>query len=188
MFMMVSLDGYFEGPNHDLSWHNVDQEFNAFAAENLNGSEVLLFGKRTYELMAGFWPNYKAKEGDKLGAIVAEKMNSLPKVVFSKTLKTVDWGNKPDNIRLVKGKVAEEITRLKRQHDKNLAVLGSSNLCVSLLELGLLDELRIMVNPVAIGDGTALFNGIKDKVAFKLLKTRRFRSGNVLLYYKPSVK
>lgn len=188
LFMMVSLDGYFEGPNHDLGWHNVDEEFSKFTVENINESDTLLFGRRTYELMASFWPKHVAKKGDKYDAIVTSKMNNLPKVVFSRTLKTVEESKNWKNITLIKGNIAEEIMKLKRRPGKKLAVLGSSNLCVTMLRLGLLDELRIMVNPVAIGAGTPLFKGIEDRFAFKLLKTRAFKSGNVLLYYKPLEK
>lgn len=188
LFMMVSLDGYFEGPNHDLSWHNVDNEFNAFAVKNLNESGVLLFGRRTYELMANFWPSYKPKKGDKDDILVAQKMNNLPKVVFSKTLKTVKQIRNWNNVTLIKGNIAHEIKRLKNQPGKNLAVFGSSNLSSSLLEMGLLDELRIMINPVVIGKGTPLFNGIKDRFNFKLTKTKTFKSGNILLYYQKAAK
>lgn len=188
LFMMVSLDGYIEGPNHDLSWHNVDKEFNAFAVQNLIDSGVMIFGRRTYELMADFWPKYKPMKGDKDGNTVSEMMNSLPKVVFSRTLKKVAWSKEWDNITLAKGDVATEIAELKQQPGKKLSVLGSNNLCVSLLEAGLLDELMLMINPVAIGSGTPLFDGIHDKFNFKLLSVREFNSGNVLLTYKPSVK
>ncbi len=184
LFMMVSLDGYFEGPNHDLSWHNVDKEFNSFAASNLNQSGVILFGRRTYEMMADFWPNYTPNKDDKGDVAVAEKMNSVPKVVFSRTLKNVKWSREWDNITLVNGNVAHEIMKLKMQPGKDIAVFGSNNLCVSLLELGLLDEAQIMLNPVSIGNGTPLFYGAKGKFHFNLLKTKTFKSGNILLTYQ----
>jgi dihydrofolate reductase len=186
LFMMVTLDGYFEGPDHDLGWHNVNREFNAFAVENMNDADTLLFGRRTYELMAGFWPHYEVRDGDRDNASVAEKMNNLPKIVFSRTLMTVEQSAKWKNVTLVRSNLTEEITNLKQQPGKDLMILGSSNLCVSLLESGLLDELRIMINPVVIGAGTPLFSGIKKEFTFKLLKTRTFESGNILLYYQPS--
>ncbi len=188
LFMMVSLDGYFEGPNHDLSWHKVDKEFNEFAVSNMKEADTLLFGRRTYELMAGFWPTHKASLDDKDDATIAEKMNNMPKIVFSRTLKSVKESKNWKNVRLIKENIGEEIKKLKSQEGKELMVLGSSNLCASLLELSLLDELRIMVNPVVIGKGTPLFSGIKNNFKFKLLKTRQFESGNILLYYKPSAK
>jgi dihydrofolate reductase len=126
--------------------------------------------------MASFWPTPFAKEND---PIVAEMMNTIPKIVFSKTLDKAEW----QNTRLVKEHVAEEIAKLKQQPGKDLAIFGSSDLAVSFIQMGLLDELRIMVNPVVLGNGKPLFKGIHDKLNLKLLKTRAFRSGNVLLYY-----
>ena len=178
LFMMVTLDGFFEGPNQEIDWHNVDEEFNEFAIQQLDEVDTLLFGRVTYEGMASFWPTPFAKEND---PIVAEKMNSIPKIVFSKTLDKAEWNNS----RLVKEHVAEEISKLKQQAGRDLAIFGSSNLTASLLHMGLIDELRIMVNPVVLGNGNSLFKGIHDKLKLKLIKTRTFNSGNVLLYYQP---
>lgn len=175
--MLVSLDGFFEGENHDLSWHNVDSEFNEFAINQLNGVDTILFGRRTYEMMASFWPSEAAKKND---PIVAGKMNQTSKIVFSKTLEKADW----ENTKLVKDNIEEEVAKLKKQPGKDIAVFGSSDLSVSLLEMGLLDELRIMINPVVIGKGKTLFQGIKNKLNLRLLKTRNFKSGNVLLFYQ----
>jgi len=177
LFMMVSLDGFFEGPNQDISWHNVDEEFNDFAIQQLDEVDTLLFGRVTYEGMASFWPTTFAKEND---PIVADKMNMIHKLVFSKTLDKAEWSN----TRLVKEHIAEEISKLKQQPGKDLAIFGSSDLAVSLIHMGLVDELRIMVNPVVLGSGKSLFKGIHEKLDLKLLKTRTFGSGNVLLYYR----
>ena len=181
LFMMVSLDGFFEGPDHELDWHNVDAEFNEFAADQLNEVDMLLFGWKTYELMAGFWPIDPAKQDS---PVIAEKMNTLPKIVFSRKERKVEW----ENTRLISENVDREVTKLKNQPGKNIAIFGSSNLCVSLIQMGLIDEFRIMVNPVVLGKGHTLFNGIQDKLYLKLLKTRTFKSGNVLLYYQPALK
>ncbi len=86
MFNLVTLDGYFEGPNRDISWHNVDAAFNAYAVDMLNSVDTLLFGRVTYELMARFWPSPDAIKNDPL---VAERMNNLSKIVFSRTLDRV---------------------------------------------------------------------------------------------------
>ena len=178
LFMMVTLDGFFEGPDHEIDWHNVDEEFNEFATQQLNELDTLLFGRVTYEVMASYWPTQFAKEDD---PVVAGKMNTIPKIVFSRTLDKAEW----ENSRLVKENVAEEITKLKQQPGRDLAIFGSSDLTASLLEMGMVDELRIMVNPVVLGKGKTLFKGIDEKVNLKLLKTKTFRSGNVLLYYQP---
>jgi dihydrofolate reductase len=177
-FMLTSLDGYFEGPEQDIGWHNVDDEFNDFAIEQLNSVDTLLFGRVTYEMMASFWPTPYAIETD---PIVAGKMNSMPKIVFSKKLAKAEW----QNARLVKNHFAEEIKTLKQQPGKDLIIFGSSDLAVTFLQTGLLDEIRVLVNPVVLGSGKPLFKGINGKVGLKLLKTRTFRNGNVLLYYQP---
>ena len=173
LFMMVTLDGFFEGPNQEIDWHNVDEEFNEFAIQQLNDVDTLLFGRVTYQLMASYWPTQSAIEND---PIVADKMNTVPKIVFSKTLDKAEWINS----RLVKENIAEEIAKLKQQQGRDLAIFGSSTLASSLLQMGLLDELRIMVNPVVLGNGNPLFKGMHDKLNLKLLKTKTFRSGNIL--------
>lgn len=182
LFMMVSLDGFFEGVDHDLSWHNIDGEFGEFVIEQTREVGVMLFGRRTYQMMESFWPTEYAREVD---PIVAELMNTTPKVVFSKTLEKVVEGLHWKNVRLVRDSVVEEIKKLKGKPGKDLAVFGSNNLSVGLLEMGLLDEIRVMVNPVVIGDGTPLFKGIKDRFKLKLFKTKTFHNGNVLLCYQP---
>ena len=179
LFMVVSLDGYYEGPNGDISWHNVDDEFNEFAIQQTSEVDTLLFGRKTYELMASYWPTEAALKDD---PIVAGLMNSLPKIVISTTLDSADW----DNSRLVKENVAEEISKLKQQPGKEIAIFGSSDLAVSLAQMGLVDEYRIMINPVILEEGKSLFKGAREKLGLKLVKTRTFKSGNVLLYYQPA--
>jgi dihydrofolate reductase len=176
--MVMTLDGYHEGPNHEFDWPNVDDEFNEFAISQLNDIDVLLFGRATYEGMASYWPTPAAQEGDPL---VAGFMNRVPKIVFSTTLPSADW----ENTTLVSGDVAPAISELKAQPGKNLAMFGSSNLTVSLLEQGLVDEIRVMVMPVLLGAGNSLFGGLKDRLHLKLARATTFSSGNVLLHYRP---
>jgi dihydrofolate reductase len=180
-FMLISLDGFYEGPNHDLNWHHVDEEFNEFAIAQLNKVDTLLFGRVTYEMMASYWPTSAAVTDD---PIVAKKMNSLPKIVFSKTLSKVDW----QNTKLINHNFVEEVLKLKQQPGKDVLILGSSDLAVTFIEDDLIDEYRIMVNPVVLGSGKTLFNGIDSKLNLKLIKTKTFNSGNFLLYYQPVVK
>ncbi len=179
LFNMVTLDGFFEGPNQDISWHHVDEEFNEFALNQLNEIGTLLFGRVTYQGMASYWPTEFAKSSD---PVVAGLMNSLPKIVFSKTLDKAEWNNS----RLLKENAAEEVSKLKQQSGKDIAIFGSSNLAVTLAEHGLIDEYRMIVNPVFLGHGTPLLKGIRNKLDLKLLKARTFESGNVLLYYAPA--
>jgi dihydrofolate reductase len=177
-FMMVTLDGFYEGPNQEFHWPNVDQEFNEFAVGQLHDTDILLFGRVTYAGMASYWPTQGAREDD---PVVADLMNTMPKIVVSITLQSADW----NNTTLVGANVAEELSRLKQQPGKDLAILGSPNLTVSLLGMGLVDELRVMVNPVVLGDGRSLFRSTDHELTLKLLQTRTFSSGNVLLTYHP---
>ena len=178
LFNLTSLDGYFEGPDRDINWHNVDEEFNEFAIQQTDEFGALLFGRVTYELMASYWPTEAAKRDDPL---IAELMNSLPKIVFSRTLQKVEW----EHTRLVKRNFIEIVSELKNEDGKDVAILGSSDLAVTLMEHGLIDEFRIMINPVVLGNGKPLFQGIKSKLDLRLIKTRTFKSGNILLYYEP---
>ncbi len=178
LFNLVTLNGFFEGPNQDINWHHVDEEFNEFAVNQLHEIGTLLFGRVTYHLMASYWPTELAKTDD---PAVAGLMNDMPKVVFSKTLEKAEW----NNTRLVKGDAVAEVSKLKQQPGKDIAIFGSSNLAVTLAENNLIDEYRVIVNPVFLGEGTPLLKGITDKIELKLLQARTFESGNVLLYYAP---
>lgn len=176
LFMMVTLDGYFEGEGHDISWHNVDNEFNDFANAQLEESGALLFGKRTYDLMAGFWPT---PQGQAAAKETADLMNALPKFVASDAPFEPAWSG----TTVLAGDVAGAIVELKGETGKDIALLGSNMLCVSLMEKDLVDEFRIMVNPRAIGKGTPLFAGLTQRKAFALRSSRAFQSGNVLNTY-----
>ena len=177
LFNMMSVDGFFEGSNHELDWHNVDSEFNEFAIEQLNNASVLIFGRLTYELMVNYWSTENALEND---PVVAEKMNSIPKVVFSKTLDRAGW----NNTKLFAGDAEQVINDLKQQSEKDIFIFGSAQLADTLRQLNLIDEYRIMVNPVLLGQGIALFKETSQKQNLKHIKTKTFNSGNVLLFYE----
>jgi dihydrofolate reductase len=170
--MMMSLDGFMEGPNRELDWHVVDEDSARFVAEMENQIDTIVFGRVTYQMMAAYWPTSTEPE--------ARMMNELPKVVFSRTLKKVEWNNS----RLVKGDVAEEIARLKQQPGKDMAMFGSSDLASTFMRLRLIDEYRIFVNPVVLGSGGPMFKDIKGRIALKLAKTQTLSSGVVILYYQ----
>lgn len=178
-FMMTTLDGYYEGPNQEFDFWVVDEEFDEFSLEQLDEVDTLLFGRVTYEGMAAYWPTPAAEEDDRR---VAARMNSTSKIVVSRTLETAEWAN----TRLIKDDASDELATLKQQPGKDIAILGSSDLTASLLQMGLVDELRIMVNPVILGAGKSVFGTAGERIRLKLLKSRRFRSGNVLLYYQPA--
>lgn len=179
LFNMVSLDGYFESPDGDINWHTVDEEFNQFAIDQLDAADGLIFGRVTYELMAGYWPTPAALADDPL---IANRMNALPKIVFSRTLEKVDW----NNTRIIKANIVEELTSLKQQPGKDLLIFGSADLAAALIQNCLIDEFRVMVSPLILGGGTPLFQRIKTQLDLKLLEVKTFRNGNVLLTYQPN--
>jgi dihydrofolate reductase len=177
-FMVVTVDGYYEGPNGEFDWPNVDDEFNEFAIRQLNDIDTLLFGRATYEGMASYWPTPAAVEGD---PAVAGIMNAVPKVVFSSTLGKADW----HNTTLVKTDAVEAVAKLRAQPGKDLALFGSPTLTVSLLEAGLVDELAVMYHPILLGGGKSLFRGLPGRVPLTLERVLVFKSGNVMVYYRP---
>ncbi|HLC44228.1 MAG: riboflavin biosynthesis protein RibD [Candidatus Doudnabacteria bacterium RIFCSPHIGHO2_01_FULL_50_11] len=177
VFNMVSVDGYFAGPNGEIDWHNIDGEFNQFSISQLQEVGALLFGRVTYDLMASYWPQASALRDD---PVVANAMNNLPKVVFSKTMNQVGW----NNTKLMKEINPEEIRKMKNESGKDLFIFGSGTIVRAFTDLGLINEFRLMVNPVILGRGRGLFQDIKKKMTLKLIKTKTFGSGNILLYYQ----
>jgi dihydrofolate reductase len=179
LFMNVSLDGYFETPDHDLSWSKGD--FEAFDSGESGGVDAILLGRKTYEMMQSFWPTPQAQE---MNAEVAQFMNETSKIVVSHH----DFDPKWQNATVVSKDVAATIRRLKEQPGKDIIILGSNNLSVSLMQDGLIDEFQIVVNPVALSEGTPLFKGLPEKANLKLKRTHNFKSGAVLLTYVPGGK
>ncbi len=181
VFNSASLDGYFTDANSDMSFaHNSipDPEWDVFVSGNASGGGMLLFGRITYELMASFWPTPAAAESM---PVVAEGMNNLPKVVFSRTMHKALW----NNTRLVKIDMVGEIQKLKKELGEDMAILGSGSIVSQLTQHGLIDEYQIVVIPVVLGKGRMMFEGIKEKIPMKLIRTRAFKNGNVLLCYEP---
>jgi dihydrofolate reductase len=181
VFNLMTLDGYIAGQGGDISWHNVDEEFQELANAASNSGNTLLFGRVTYELMASFWPTPEAIRTD---PIVAAGMNKSEKIVFSRTLQKADW----NNTRLVKDDMLAEVRRLKQQSGKDLTILGSGSIVSQLAQEGLIDEYQVLLNPVVIGKGKTMFDGMREKLTLKLVKTRIFKNGNILLSYEPATK
>jgi dihydrofolate reductase len=179
VFNSVSLDGYFSDANGDMSWaHSPDAEWQEFVEGNAQGGGLLLFGRITYELMRSYWPTPQAIESF---PVVAERMNNLPKVVFSRTLDKATW----NNTRLVKDDLAAEVRKLKRDYGTGIAIMGSGSIVSQLARDGLIDEYQIVVCPVVLGKGRTMFEGVEQRLPLKLAKMRAFSNGNVLLCYQP---
>ena len=185
LFVMLSLDGYFEGPDHDLSWHNVDDEFNKFAIEQLRETGLILFGRRTYQLMESFWPKMEADPKTSPDNLeIARLINRIEKIVFSRTLESVRETANWRNVKLRHKVDPAEIRRLKEMPGKDIW-LGTSDLAMSFIKDDMIDEFRFMINPVIVGGGTRIFQGLENRLDLELNKTRKFQNGNVLMYYRP---
>ena len=178
VFNSISLDGYFTDANGDMSWaHTNDPEFNAFTAENASGGGVLVFGRVTYDLMNSFWPTKQAME---MMPEVAKGMNSLPKIVFSKTMDEATW----NNTRLIKEDIADEMRKLKREDGDDMVIMGSGTIVSQFTREGLIDEYQFVVNPIVLGGGRTLFEGVNNKVNLKRTNLRTFQNGNVFACYQ----
>lgn len=180
VFNQVSLDGYFTDANNDLGWAHRprdDDEWNAFVSGNAQGGGTLVFGRVTYELMIKYWPTPAAMKND---PVVAEGMNKREKLVFSRTLDQASW----KNTRVLNGDPAAEIKKLKQEPGSDMVILGSGSIVAQLAPTGLIDEYQLVVNPLVLGKGRTLFEGLKDKLSLKLTRSRSFNNGNVLLCYE----
>jgi dihydrofolate reductase len=178
-FIFISLDGFYEGPNGELDWPNVDAEFNEFAARQLDEADTLCFGRATYEHMATFWPTEQAMAND---PDMTTRMNDKEKLVFSTTLTDADWSG----TTVVRGGATEHVAELKSAPGNEELVIGSAHLTADLARAGFLDELRIMNFPIVLGQGRSLFEDLRNRLALTLLRVRQFDSGNVLVTYRPS--
>jgi dihydrofolate reductase len=178
-FIFTSLDGFYEGPKGELDWSNVDREFNDFAVRQLDEADTLGFGRATYEHMAAHWPTEQAKAND---PAITSRMNDKEKLVFSTTLTDASWSG----TTVIGGEATEHMATIKAGTGKELLVMGSPHLTANLAQAGVLDELRIMVCPIVLGQGRSLFEDLKGRVSLTLLGVRQFDSGNLMLTYRPS--
>jgi dihydrofolate reductase len=177
VFNAISLDGYFTDAKGDMTWaHKDDAEWQAFAAENASGGGALVFGRVTYEMMSSFWPTPAAFESN---AVVAERMNNLPKIVFSTTLEKSSW----NNTTLVKGDIAAEMRKLKNETGPDMVIMGSGTIVAQLADARLIDDYHVVLNPIVLGSGRTMFDGVHERQNLQLTQTRPFSNGNVVLSY-----
>ena len=173
---LVTLDGFFEGrKSWEIDWHGYvwGEELEQLSLNQLKSADTLLFGRVTYEGMAAHWPTQKGE--------VADFMNNVVKVVFSRTLESAKW----NNTRLVKENAEEEVARLKQQLGKDVFIFGSANLSSTLIRHNLIDEYRPAVTPVILGGGNPLFKPSPARMRLKLVEARPLKSGCVILRYQP---
>ena len=176
MWNLSTLDGMMEGPDHDLSWH-LDvwgEELERLSMEQGRSAGALLFGRLTYELMAGYWPGETGE--------IAEFMNRIPKFVFSRSLARADW----HNTTLFHDDAPGRVARLKSDSDKDIFVFGSADLSASLMAHGLFDEFRIGLSPHVLGGGTPLFKPSSRRSKLRLVDAKPLSTGIVILRYVPA--
>lgn len=174
-FTFISLDGYYKGQNEDTTWHSHGEVELDFLEESFRSGDVFLFGRVTYELMAGFWPTPQAYKV--FTSAIAKGMNQATKLVISKTLSTTSWANS----RLLDENWQGELAELKKT--TNIHLLGSGSILSQLADAGMIDLFKILVDPVAIGRGTPIFKGITNQLNLKLVASDSFKDGvNVLQY------
>ena len=173
---LVSLDGVMEAPE-EWAFAYSNDEMEEVNTSGMAASDTLLLGRMTYEQMAAYWPNQAG------GEAMVDYINGVPKFVVSQTLEVpLGWSNST----LIKGNVAEEIAELKRQPGKDITIIGSAALVRSLLQGGLLDELRLMVHPVVLGGGKHLFEDGGDRRSLELVESKTFSTGVLYLTYRPA--
>ena len=176
MWNMVTLDGFFEGRNPwEIDWHETfwGEELEEMSLEQLRSADMLLFGRVTYQGMAAYWTT---EEG-----AIAEFMNRIPKVVFSRTLEAATWNNS----RLVRSDAEEEVAKLKQEPGKDMLIFGSAHLSAGLMEAGLIDEYRLGLSPLILARGNPLFTPMPRRIRMKLLEARPLKSGCIILRYAP---
>jgi dihydrofolate reductase len=174
MWNMVTLDGFFEGPaKGQIDWFRFDADLEKYILETQQSADTLLFGRVTYKGMAAYWPSAEGQ--------IADFMNSVPKVVFSRTMEKADW----NNTRLVKEQAPEEVSKLKQRPGGDIFVFGSADFSATLIEHGLVDEYRFGINPVLLGSGVPFFKGGAATRNLALIEARPLNSGLVILHYRP---
>ena len=179
VFQQVSVDGFFTTNDGDSSWTHGggDEEFNKFTEENARGGGALMFGRKTFEMMASFWPT---PEAAKQFPVVARQMNELPKYVFSKSLDRVTWSNST----ILKQDPATAVRALKRENGPPITIMGSGTIVSALARAGLVDEYQFVVIPLVLGGGRSMFEGNDRRANITLVTSRAFKNGKVFLSYK----
>ncbi len=178
LFNFITLNGYYKGADNDISWHRHDAEGAEFSANNMKSGNMLLFGRTTYEMMASWWPTPMAAEAF---PVVAKGMNSAEKIVFSNTIEEPKW----NNTTVMNGDIAGKIRQMKQQPGPDMTILGSGSIGSLFLSEGLIDEVQLMIDPVVLSSGTAVFNNIKHSLNLEFTDHKVFKSGTILLFYKP---
>jgi dihydrofolate reductase len=173
-----SLDGHIDGPNGEFDWPALGPELSAYSDALNNRVDTFLYGRVVWELMSGFWPHAESMSTDEHDLKFAPIWRKTPKIVFSRTMESVDW-----DACLISKNIAEEVAALKRQPGQDMLLTGGSILAATLTELGLIDEHHVIVHPVVLGGGKPLLN-VADRIDLRLTESRTFDARTVLLRYE----
>ena len=178
-FTFITLNGFYKGPGEDISWHQHSNAAGKFSNEASQSYNILLFGRKTYELMAAFWPTPAAAEAY---PIVAAKMNSAKKIVCSNTLKSTTW----ENSSIISGDIVTKLQVLKQEEERDITLLGSGSLITQLSNAGLIDSYMLMIDPLVIGKGTPVFDGLHHQLNLNLTTSRIFEEEGIVVFnYEP---
>ena len=184
----LSLDGFASGPNDELDWISYDDELEKYAHSMHDLTDAVIWGRRTYQGMASYWLTVPGNPESSPAALEhARFLDNATKIVVSRTLDHIDWNNTTNTV-LIKDNIAEEIQKIKAQPGKDIWFLGSTMLAQTFMQLDLIDEYRININPAVLGQGKLLFANVTRKFPLKLLETKTFKSGVVALRYEPDRK
>jgi dihydrofolate reductase len=181
----LSLDGFAAGPNDELEWISYDSELEQYAHSMHDLTDAVIWGRNTYQGMAGYWLTVAGNAGSSAAELEHAKfLENSTKIVVSRTLDRVEWGNTTNTV-LIKDNIAEEINKIKQQPGKDIWFLGSRMLAQTFMQLDLIDEYRININPTVLGKGKPLFEGVTRNFPLKLLEAKIFKSGVVGMRYEP---
>jgi dihydrofolate reductase len=181
LLMHVSLDGFVAGPNGELDWIFFDKEMEVHGKHVSDNVDTAIYGRVTYQMMASFWPTVPSNPNSSQHELEhADWVEHVSKIVISESLDKAEW----NNTTLIKDNIADEISKLKQQPGKDMMIFGSPRLSHNLMQLGLIDEFQLTLNPIVLGSGIPLFKDIKEKFKLKLLSSKPFDSGVIALHYQ----
>jgi len=177
----LSIDGFIGASDGDTSWITSDDSMNQDASDLLNTADTIILGRVAYQMFSAYWP-FADITAPTIHSKIAAQVNHADKLVFSRTLESVEWGTW-NNARVVNGNVAEEIARIKAVPGKNLLLYAGAGIISTFIELDLIDEYRLRVHPVILGGGLPIFERVEDRRKLKLVQTKSYANGAALLDY-----
>ncbi len=182
----ITLDGFIAGPNGETDWVTEDQEMNEDANDLLSTVDTILLGRVIYQMFVDYWPSVDTS-GSTIESKIAQNLNAATKIVLSNTLDHAEWGQW-NNARVMKGDIAEEMSKIKSQPGRNLILYGGSDTVSTFMRLNLIDDYRLRIHPVVVGGGKPLFKDITQPVGLKLLRTKTYKNNAVILHYESEKK